>query len=224
VADNTTLPGTGDVIATDDVGGIKHQLVKVEFGAADSATQVSPANPLPVSAVGDVAHDGVDSGNVVKIGSKAIVGAAAGGLPTAVAGSDRVQALMDVYGRQAMRRNDSWSALHAPAAAAAATISKAAAGAGIRNVCTSITISLASAAAPTVGVVTFNLRDGATGAGTILWTTRLSLPATAGQCIPVSLTDIWIEGSANTAMTLETSAAAPANVQATVCMTGTLTQ
>lgn len=54
MADNTTLnPGTGgDVIATDDIGGVKHQLVKVEFGAADSATQVSAANPLPVVQTG----------------------------------------------------------------------------------------------------------------------------------------------------------------------------
>jgi hypothetical protein len=52
VADNTTLNtgSGGDVIATDDVGGVKHQLVKLEYGAADSATQVSSANPLPVDA------------------------------------------------------------------------------------------------------------------------------------------------------------------------------
>lgn len=50
MADNTTLnPGTGgDTIATDDIAGVKHQLVKLEYGAADSATQVSPTNPLPV--------------------------------------------------------------------------------------------------------------------------------------------------------------------------------
>lgn len=51
MADNTTLnAGTGgDVIASDDIAGVKHQLVKVEYGAADSATQVSAANPLPVA-------------------------------------------------------------------------------------------------------------------------------------------------------------------------------
>lgn len=54
MADNTTLnAGTGgDVIATDDIGGVKHQLVKIEYGAADSATQVSAANPLPVVQTG----------------------------------------------------------------------------------------------------------------------------------------------------------------------------
>lgn len=50
MTDNTTLNAMtgGDVIATDDIAGVKHQLVKIEYGAADSATQVSPAAPLPV--------------------------------------------------------------------------------------------------------------------------------------------------------------------------------
>lgn len=56
MADNTILNvGTGgDVIATDDIAGVKHQLVKLEYGAADSATQVSPANPLPVVQTGEL--------------------------------------------------------------------------------------------------------------------------------------------------------------------------
>ena len=47
---NITLnPGFGgDVVAADDVNGVQHQLVKVEYGDVDSATQVSPGNPLPV--------------------------------------------------------------------------------------------------------------------------------------------------------------------------------
>jgi hypothetical protein len=50
MADNTVLnTGTGgDTIATDDIGGVKHQRVKLEFGADGSATDVSPAAPLPV--------------------------------------------------------------------------------------------------------------------------------------------------------------------------------
>lgn len=42
-----SVPG-GDVIATDPISGEKHQLVKVEFGGAGAATQVSAVNPLPV--------------------------------------------------------------------------------------------------------------------------------------------------------------------------------
>lgn len=51
MADNTQLnPGTGgDVIATDDIAGVKHQLVKVEFGEDGAATQVSATNRLPVA-------------------------------------------------------------------------------------------------------------------------------------------------------------------------------
>lgn len=55
MADNTTLNSGsgGDVIATDDIGGVKHQRVKVEFGADGSATDVSPASPLPVREYSD---------------------------------------------------------------------------------------------------------------------------------------------------------------------------
>ena len=51
MADNTTINrGTdGDTIATDDISGVKHQLVKMEFGESDTATQVSSDDPLPVS-------------------------------------------------------------------------------------------------------------------------------------------------------------------------------
>lgn len=54
MADNTILNAGsgGDVIATDDIAGVKHQLVKVEFGAADSATQVSASDPLPIVQIG----------------------------------------------------------------------------------------------------------------------------------------------------------------------------
>lgn len=50
MADNTEInPGTGgDVIASDDIGGVKHQRVKMEFGEDGSATDVSATDPLPV--------------------------------------------------------------------------------------------------------------------------------------------------------------------------------
>lgn len=51
MSDNTVLNlGVGgDTIATDDISGVKHQYVKIEYGADNSATPVSPANPLPIS-------------------------------------------------------------------------------------------------------------------------------------------------------------------------------
>ena len=64
MSDNTTLNAGsgGDVIATDDIGGIKHQLVKIEYGDADSATQVSASNPLPVSLASVPSHAVTNAG------------------------------------------------------------------------------------------------------------------------------------------------------------------
>ncbi len=52
MADDTTLnPGSGgDTIATDDIGGIKHQRVKVEHGVDGAAADASSVDPLPVIA------------------------------------------------------------------------------------------------------------------------------------------------------------------------------
>jgi len=51
MADNTTLnPGTGgDVIASDDIGGVKFQRVKPAWGVDGSAVDTSEASPLPVA-------------------------------------------------------------------------------------------------------------------------------------------------------------------------------
>lgn len=53
---NNTILNTnvtsGDVIATEDIAGVKHELVKVEFGADGVATKVSAADPLPVTTDG----------------------------------------------------------------------------------------------------------------------------------------------------------------------------
>lgn len=54
MADNTVLSlnvGTGDTIATDDIGGIKYPRVKVTFGVDGSSTDVSSSAPLPVQAM-----------------------------------------------------------------------------------------------------------------------------------------------------------------------------
>lgn len=50
MADNTTINSMsgGDVIATDDIGGVKHQRVKVGFGVDGSYADVSRTSQLPV--------------------------------------------------------------------------------------------------------------------------------------------------------------------------------
>lgn len=58
MADNVTINKTtvagGQAVATDDIGGVQHQKVKVEFGGDDVAIQVSSSNPLPVDGSGVV--------------------------------------------------------------------------------------------------------------------------------------------------------------------------
>lgn len=117
---------------------------------------------------------------------------------------------------------DGWAVTHAPAANTQAVASKAAGGAGVRHVCTGVSITLANgAAAPTAALVTVHLRDGATGAGSILATWTLAIAAVAGDVVHVPLTfPSGIPGTADTAMTLETSAAPGANVSASCNLFG----
>lgn len=51
MADNVTLNSGsgGSTVATDDIGGVHHQRVKIQHGADGSATDVSSASPLPIN-------------------------------------------------------------------------------------------------------------------------------------------------------------------------------
>lgn len=111
-----------------------------------------------------------------------------------------------------------WSVTHAPAANTIATITRAAGGAGVRHKCTSIMAALTAAGAAATPALTIVLRDGATGVGTILWSATHM--AGLGFADEVSLAGLNIVGSANTAMTLEFSAAPGAGNFASVAMTG----
>lgn len=50
MADNTTQQANATV-ATDDVGGVHYQIIKLAYGALDTATLVTPTSPLPVQDV-----------------------------------------------------------------------------------------------------------------------------------------------------------------------------
>jgi hypothetical protein len=48
MADNVGYtPGTGAIVAADEIGGVLHQRIKIGIGADGSATDVSEANPMP---------------------------------------------------------------------------------------------------------------------------------------------------------------------------------
>lgn len=118
------------------------------------------------------------------------------------------------------------SATHTPSTATQATCSLAASPGGTvptpgsansRWICTAITASIAAGATAQTPIVV-NLRDGATGAGTVLWSAALSAPVNGSAW--VGGTDLNIRGSANTAMTLEFTGAGVTASQQTVSLSG----
>jgi len=114
-----------------------------------------------------------------------------------------------------------WSVQHSPAVGAKATISQAAGAAGVRNVCTGFGFGLSAGVAVAATVVQVNLRDGATGAGTILKSWIFSLAAAIIPPIAIEVTGCEIPGSAATAMTIEFTALL-ANLQEYVNLSGHL--
>lgn len=110
---------------------------------------------------------------------------------------------------------DEWAVNHAPVAATQATISRIAA-AGLRHFCRSVSIVISAVAAQAAIVI--NLRDGATGAGTILKSWTVALPV--GGIAVINLSGLNIPGTANTAMTLETVGAPAGTNFASVTMDG----
>jgi len=115
-----------------------------------------------------------------------------------------------------------WSVKHRPGTNVQATATRAAASkTGQRLVATSITVTFtAGTSAPSANSITVSLIDGASGGGTTLWGPHdISIPAVAGAMNGIAL-PCWIVGSANTAMTLEFSAAGGANTFESVTLTG----
>jgi len=112
-----------------------------------------------------------------------------------------------------------WSVTSTPAANTQATASRAAGGGTVRHVATTMTACFATDTAVGAGPFNVNLRDGATGAGTVLRTWIFNFSAAEqGGC--VDLSGMNMTGSANTAMTLEFTAAGGAGTVETVTLTG----
>lgn len=82
-----------------------------------------------------------------------------------------------------------------------------AAEAGVRHVADCATFSAGSTTAPVLTKLTVSLRDGATGAGTIITSWTVVIPAGTGQNVaPYAVCGLNLAGTTNTAMTLEFSA------------------
>jgi hypothetical protein len=115
-----------------------------------------------------------------------------------------------------------WTVIHNPAAGTQA-VASIASEASVRHVVDCISFSGSAGGAVTAANVNVNLRDGATGAGTIIWTYQLSAPTAAALGIqsisPFSFCGLNLVGTTATAMTLEFSAGV-ANLSEAVSMSG----
>lgn len=194
MADNLTIP-----VATNEIGGFHYQKMKIVDGTNASTTALAvdatygaavDVKRQPGSA-GDIAHDSADSGNPVKVGSKA---RATLSDVTLVAANDRTDNYADLDGVQLVRGD----APHGDRVSGNATNTDgtstqclAASGSGVKTVLTDITIANSSATA-----VTVDIKDGAT--------TKWTFPVPAGGGVVFS----WksgLVGTANTAWNFDPS-------------------
>ena len=97
-----------------------------------------------------------------------------------------------------------WAIRHSPAVSTLATATQAAGGAGVRHVLTDLSaVALTDAAPGAVQRLFVRVRDGASGAGTILYERETVLGNSAAANVGPSLSGLTIKGSPNTAMTVE---------------------
>jgi hypothetical protein len=198
--------GSGTVVATEQAAGGEHiSLQKLSVSVATDRTLI------PATAANGLTVDVTRVQGTVSVASTSALGTAAN-----VSGTSSTNVLMTT-------RPGNWTISAAPGANTQATATKAAGAAGVRHVCTGFQATIAAGSvAPTVPVtpVLVVLRDGATGAGTILWQTYVSVPATAGTMASVHVTGINVFGTTATAMTIEFNAAGGAGTFESVSLAG----
>lgn len=111
-----------------------------------------------------------------------------------------------------------FSLVSTPAAATQATATLPAAAAVVRHVLKSLTATLACGATAQATPAVLVVRDGASGAGTILWAQQVILPVNGVWSI--AITDLSLLGSRGTAMTVEFTGAGVAGSVQSISATG----
>jgi hypothetical protein len=172
--------------------------VTANAGTGSFTVAQATASSLNAQVVGTVAHDGIDSGNPVKIGLKALTNLET---VTLVASGDRTDGIADLDGAQMVRIGAPHADLLSQRVTDTGGTSTAfttfgAGGASIRNYITAISIFNSSA---TDGYVDF--RDGA--AGSVLFT----VPAPKGGGAVISNAIPLFKTTANTALAYDVSGA-----------------
>lgn len=163
------------------------------LSSIDTKTPALVSGRQPVDASGSVAHDGVDSGNPVKIGARATTQLHA---VTTVADADRTDLFSGVDGVQIVREHSNLESMASGTmsntdGASTAMTGFAAAGAGVKWYITDVIMSNSSATN-----VTVDLRDGTAGS------VKATFPVPAGGGV-VHRFAVPIGFSANTAVAID---------------------
>lgn len=172
---------------------------------------LSALNPIPVQ---------LSQGNVVISNSNPIPTKITDGTNAVLTGSAANLIAFSSVNSFLTSRPGNWS-VSAQATAGAPSASRSAGGTGVRHVCNSVSIVVATDGYVQTPVIV-NLRNGATGVGAILQTWAISAPANSTSVIAIS--NLNIVGSVATAMTLEFAAATTTLVVASVNLSGYDTQ
>lgn len=171
-------------------------------GGTNLPVSQTTAASLNAQVVGPVASGAAVSGNPVRVGGNDGTNVQDARAVSAANLTQSVQA-----GSLVVEKGARWQVVAQPAVSTQASASKAAGGAGVRHVADCISFSAGSTTAPALTQLLVNLRDGATGAGTILLTKVIVISAATGQNTPpFQACGLNAVGSAATAMTLEWSA------------------
>lgn len=142
------------------------------------------------------------------------IGAALATFPTAQTSTAR-----NAIGVGVVEKSSRWGNFSNPAAGSQGTVSWAA-EAAVRHVIDCVGWSASATTAPALTALSIQLRDGATGAGTVLQQWSVAIPASTGTLVaPFSVCGLGLVMTTNTAATLEWSAAL-ANLSQSVSMTG----
>lgn len=167
---------------------------------ATSGLKVDLGADNDVTAVGTVAHDGVDAGNPLKIGARA---AATLSDDTMVANADRTDAVSDLDGtiltRSQFPLGDLISEAVSNTDGASTAFTNFGATASTRSYITSIHVFRTDAGTTPIYV---DFRDGT--AGSVLY--RMVIPAGGGAILPAGATP-YFRTSANTALAFDVSSA-----------------
>jgi hypothetical protein len=91
MADNIGYtPGSGATIAADEIGGVLYQRMKIGIGADGAATDISTANPMPITAPNALS---VSAANAIPISTSQTLGVSATGALTTTETGELVEAV-----------------------------------------------------------------------------------------------------------------------------------